>query len=510
MLLCFVFRLPSCGVTCPPPPVTTLPRYIEKDFTQEYNTHEYRMKKSDFIDREREQGVLQGAWERPDAQLLVLYGRRRVGKTALLQRFSRDLPGIHYVATRLPEQQQLLEMGRALGAAVGDPLLSSSGFRGWEEVFLWLEHVPRRIAFILDEYPYLVEANRALSSLWQRAWDRRLSERTESFVILCGSSIAMMEQETLDVRSPLYGRRTGQLRLQPLPFEHARKFVPGYGFEDQVRTFAAIGGVPYYLRLFDSERSLRHNIRNRILEMGAPLREEVEFLLRQELREPRIYFGILSAVAAGKRKLGEILGATGLTAATVGKYLSVLQDLGFVSREVPLTQPRPEKSKRGLYRIEDPFVRFWFRFVLPQRGLLETGRVDEALHQVRKDLDHFTGETYEEICREAVRSGLLDEAGRNRWDRVGRWWVRTAEIDILSFSEDHGAVLVGEVKWSRKQVGVNILAKLEASAELLPVKPDIRRVYVLFSRSGFTRALQVLVESRRDVILVKGLQVISG
>jgi len=462
----------------------------------------------EFIDRERELAALRGAWGRPEAQLLVLYGRRRVGKTALLQRFLQDLPGIHYIATRLPEQQQLAEMGRILGTVTDDPVLASAGFQSWDQVFLWLEHAPRRVAFILDEYPYMVEANRALSSLWQRVWDRRLAAGN-AFVVLCGSSVSMMEQETLDVRSPLYGRRTGQLRLEPLPFEHARRFVPGYTFEDQVRTFAIVGGVPYYLRLFDSRKTLRRNVQDRVLEMGAPLREEVEFLLRQELREPRIYFGILSAIAAGKRKAGEIINATGLTPATAGKYLSVLQDLGFVSREVPLTETRPEKSKRGLYHIEDPFVRFWFRFVLPQRGLLETGRTGEAMATISRELDHFTSATYEEICRDAVRSGLLEEVTGVAWTRVGRWWNRTAEVDILAFPEDSSAVLLGEVKWSRRPLGTNILAALEEKRDALPAQTGARTVFVLFARAGFTTALRRVARSRDDLVLIQELQVVE-
>ncbi len=458
-----------------------------------------------FIDREEELAFLRASWGRREAQLLVLYGRRRIGKTALLERFARDVPAVHFVATRLPEARQLTEIGQALGRAVEDPVLASTGFSDWEQLFLWIEHAPRRVAIILDEYPCLVEANDALSSLWQRAWDRRLGKST-AFVVLCGSSVAMMEQETLNVRSPLYGRRTGQLRLGPLSFPHAAEFLHGWGFEDQVRAYSVAGGVPYYLRLLDSRLPFLEAVRTSVLEMGAPLRDEVEFLLRQELREPRIYFGILAAIAAGKRKLSEILNAAALTSSTAGKYLAVLQNLGLVVREVPATEKRPEKSKRGLYRIEDHFVRFWFRFVLPQRGLLETGRIGTALAVVRKEIDQFTGETYESICRDLVRSGGLDSITGFRWSTVGRWWDREAEIDLVSFSEDRAAVLLGEVKWSRRLIGTNVLAHLEATAARVPVPPGLPRILVLFSRSGFTPALHRAAAGRDDIVLVRGLE----
>jgi len=463
----------------------------------------------EFVNRARELAFFRTAWERPQAQLLVLYGRRRVGKTALLQRFARNVSTVHYVATRLPEAQQLAELGQALGRAVDDPVLASAGFTSWEQLFLWIEHAPRRVAIILDEYPYLVEANRALSSLWQRAWDSRLAP-SNAFVVLCGSSIAMMEKETLNVRSPLYGRRTGQLRLGPLTFQHASELVPEYGFDDRVRTFSVVGGVPYYLRLLDPGRPLLQNIRQSVLETGAPLREEVEFLLRQELREPRVYFAILAAIAAGKRKLSEILNAASLAPASAGKYLGVLQELGLVVREVPVTEKRPDKSKRGLYGIQDSFVRFWFRFVLPQRNLLETGRVGSALATVRKELDHFASETYETICREAVRSGLLDGPPGTPWETVGRWWDRQAEIDVVALDADRSRILLGEVKWSGRPVGTNILADLEQKAALFARAHSAPSFLALFSRSGFTPALRRTAETRTDLILIHGLEVIRG
>jgi len=464
---------------------------------------------TEFINREAELGFMERCWSAEAPQLVVLYGRRRVGKTALLQRFGEDRTALHYMATRLPEAQQLRELGQELGRVVNEPLLESGGFQDWDQVFAWLAGTNHRIAFMIDEFPYLVEANHALPSLLQRAWDQQLSG-TNSFLVLCGSSVAMMEREVLAERAPLYGRRTGQLQLSSLGFRDAAKFIERFGFEDQIRTWSMLGGVPYYLLLFDDKKSLRSNIRTAFLELGAPLRDEVEFLLRQELREPRIYFGILAAIATGKRKLSEILNATGLGAPTVSKYLTVLQSLGLVLREVPASESKPEKSKKGLYAIADPFVRFWFRFMLPNRALLETGRIDQVTRKIEAELDLFASSDYEDVCREEVSHGLLDEASATTWQRVGRWWSRQAEIDVMATSESRKSILLGEVKWSRRPLGVNILKDLENKSKFVPKIDEYgTKKHVLFSRSGFTEALLRESSKRSDVHLVNGLDVVG-
>jgi len=464
---------------------------------------------SEFINRRSELAFFDRSWSARSPQLVVLYGRRRVGKTALLRQFAEGRAAFHYMATRLPETQQLRELGQSLGAIVDDPLLADSGFQSWDQVFTWISRQKRRFAFMIDEFPYLVEANPALPSLFQRAWDQEFRE-SKTFMVLCGSSVAMMEREVLSERAPLYGRRTGQLRLAPLLFRDAREFFPRYGFEDRVRAWSVLGGVPYYLQLFDDRRSLRENIRTTILETGAPLQEEVEFLLRQELREPRVYFGILSAVAAGKRKLSEIVNATGLAHPTVTKYLSVLQGLGLVLREVPATELKPEKSKKGIYAIADPFVRFWFRFVLPQRALLETGRADEAAKRVNSEIDVFASSAYEDICRQTVNHGLLDDATGCRWERAGRWWIPNAELDLVAFDGDRASVLFGEAKWSRRPVGTNILRDLEEASDLVDLPSTTnQRHYALFSRSGFTKAIKRDAAARHDIHLIHGLKTVE-
>lgn len=459
-----------------------------------------------FLNRERELAALDRLFHTAGAQLLVVYGRRRVGKTALLREFLKEIPHMYHLCARLPEPEQLVRLGEVVGRFAGDPLLEENGFREWRQVFDYLGRLKERFALVVDEYPYLVEANPAMGSLWQKGWDEQL-QASGIFLVLMGSSVAMMEQETLAARAPLYGRRTGQLRLEPLPFRQARGFFPSYDFPDQLRAYAMLGGIPYYLERFEDGLPLRENLRRHILDISAVLREEAEILLREELQQPRIYFSILNAVAQGKRKLGEIANATSLPHGTLTKYLSILQQLHLVQRETPTLESAPDKSKRGRYRIEDPYVHFWFRFVFRHRDRLEQGEEDWVADRIMESLDHHAAGYYETVCAQAVREGLLDGRFPERYRTGGRWWHRNEEIDLVALDEDGGAVLFGECKWSARPVGRNVLEELTAKSGLVQVPGPRQRErrYVLFSRSGFTDGLRRIAAGRRDVALVAGL-----
>ena len=462
-----------------------------------------------FHDRTRELDALLDHWSSGRAELLVVYGRRRIGKTYLLRRFSGTRPAVYYTAARLPETQQLREIGVLFGDHLDDDLLRENGFRDWDQLLRLLGRLEDRILLVLDEYPYLVESSPGLSSRLQRAWDERLL-KTEHMIVLCGSSVGMMKRETMDAAAPLHGRRTGHLKLEPMAAPDAAAFVPRWGEDDVVRAYAAFGGVPHYLAMLDDSESLADNIERTMIRLGAPLRDEVEFLLRQELNEPRVYFGVLAAIAAGRRKMSEIVNTTGMPHGSISKYLAVLQHLGIVEREVPVTEARPEKSKKGLYRIVDPFVRLWMRHLLPIRGLLEAGREVEACGLVLEGLERSAPEVYEEICRGLVRSGALDRVTGRRWARAGRWWDRTHEIDVLAFTPDDETILVGEAKWSSRAVGVDILDRLISSADNLPGDlPERPRHLVLFSRSGFTDAVLSRAESDPTLTLVRGLDAVD-
>lgn len=461
-----------------------------------------------FVDREREAGRLQAAWGSGRAELWVVYGRRRVGKTALLRHVFAEVPHTYWVATLTSDEQQrrgfteaLWQSSHTAGSA------PSFTYDSWEGAFEALGDLGRseRHVVVLDEYPHLVSGQPGVSSVLQKVWDGGLQD-TRLMLVLCGSSVGMMEREALVYRAPLYGRRTGQLRLGPLPFRAAAQFFPRYGLADQMAAYAVLGGIPAYLQQFDDGLSLVANIERQILDPDGYLYPEPEFLLREELREPRNYFGILQAIAGGRTQLNEIAQAVGLERTAVTRYLATLRDLGLVERRVPITESQPAKSRKGLYLLADPFLCFWFRFVAPRVSVLESGITAPVARQVAAELPQFVGPAFEDVCG----AWLAEEAAAGRLPvtihEVGRWWDREREVDLVGLGPD--ALLVGECKWTSRPVGTSVLRELRATtADLVAHYPGRHVVYALFARSGFTAELAAAAGD--DVLLVSAERVLE-
>lgn len=446
-----------------------------------------------FIDRATELKFLEEKWLSGTAQLLVLWGKRRVGKTELVKQFIEDKPSIYFMAESTGEKEQLQRFSLALGRFFKEPLLETRGFSAWEEVFVYLKAKKQRFVLAIDEFPYLIQSNPAIPSLFQKGWDEHLAG-SDICLILFGSSMAMMENEVLGYRSPLYGRRSGQWLVEPMPFQAAGLFREGHPFLDRLSHFAVAGGIPAYWLQFSPEKDLSQNLRDHVLRKGEMLYDEVEFLLRMELREPRYYFALLQAIAHGKRKMGEIVNATGLPQSLANKYLGVLADLRIVEREVPVTEATPLKSKKGLYRISDEFCRFWFRFVLPHRSELEMGRLEPVTRTIIAQFPQYLGDAYEKVAREAL---LARMDSFFPFTAIGRWWDRAEEIDVVAVNQEMDAILFCEVKAGEKPVGVDILESLRKKAGKVRWGSAVRREqFCLFSRAGFTEAL--LKRARRD------------
>lgn len=452
-----------------------------------------------FINRQTELQLLEQRYASGQAELFVLYGRRRVGKTELVTRFCRGKRHVFFVADMDVEPRLRAGFSAAVNAALL-PDASNAVYPSWEDIFLLLARQAQneRLVVVLDEFTYLVAAHPPLASLIQRLWDSDL-RHTRLMLILCGSYIGMMEKAVLGYRAPLYGRRTGQYLLEPLGFHDARLFFPEYSQENQVRAYAVFGGTPAYLRLVGSDLPLMSIIGEQVLRPGTFLYDEVRFLLQQELREPRNYFAILEAIASGRTKLNEIRQATGLDGVTV--YLKTLRELQLVERVVPATEGKPHKSRRGIYRLRDHFFRFWFRFVHPQRTLLEQGGAQVALDAlVAPQIDDFTGPIFEQVCRQFLwRIGLAGELPFLPL-RIGGWWRAGEEIDLVAVGQD--ALLLTECKWTRRPVGTNILRDLERKAALVRRELDVGRVfYGLCARSGFTPQVKQEASARRNLLL---------
>lgn len=451
----------------------------------------------EFIDREKELDFLEEKWKEPGPQLIILWGKRRVGKTELVKQFIKAKPHIYFLSESTHEVEQLRRLSLSIGRFFREPLLETRGFGGWEESFKYLKEKNQRFILIFDEFPYLIQSNPAIPTLFQKAWDEYWS-RSNLYVVLLGSSMGMMETEVLGYRAPLYGRRTGQWRVDPMTFEAASQFRRDRGFEDKFLHFSVAGGIPAYWVSFSREKGFRENLRDHVLKKGQMLYDEVEFILREELREPRYYFSLLHAIAQGKRKLSEIVNATGISQPMANKYLGVLSDLKIITREVPVTDDKPLKSKKGLYRIVDEFFQFWFRFVFPRRAEIEMDRVKNVLDQIEKEIPQYLSTVYEKVAIETVWKNM-DKFFP--FTSIGRWWDKYVEIDIVGINPDLNSILFGEVKWSERPVGTNVYEGLRSKAQKVQWgKREKKELYCLFSKKGFTKAM--LERAKQDHILL--------
>ncbi len=453
-----------------------------------------------FVNRNAELGLLSQLYSSDRAELFVLYGRRRVGKTELLRAFCADKPHIFFIATLSSDAEQLTTFSRQIYGFSHSEAPAGFTFPSWDAAFQALTDLPvePRPLVILDEFTYLISGNKAIPSILQKVWDETL-KNTKLMLVLCGSYIGMMETEVLGYQAPLYGRRTASTLLQPLDLPSSSLFFPHYSHEEQFLAWAVLGGMPYYLRTFSDKQDVFSNIRQHILDAHTgTLFNEPRLLLMEELREPRNYFSILRAIAQGRTRLNEITQASGVGEVTaVARYLDILQQMRLITRRVPATENQPEKSKKGIYQIDDHFLRFWFRYVHPNQSGLDLGLADAVLKQrILPDLDHFVSGAFEESA--IAFTARLAQTGRLAFlpDRIGGWWDRNAEIDVLAINQTEKAALFGECKWSVNPVGTAVLDDLKQKSQSLIKEYDLQNVrFALFARTGFTPALEEIAKA---------------
>ncbi len=453
-----------------------------------------------FVDRESELSLLKRELDRRGSSFVIIYGRRRIGKTTLIKEFTRSKDSLYFLATEEGAEQNLKYFQQIAYEKTGLNILRSENSVAWEDVFEQLSSHPEKTIIVIDEYQYLPMTSPGFSSKLQRIWDNKL-KNSNTMLILSGSLVSMMYSETLDHSSPLYGRRTAQIRLKQLPFSSFVELFPDKSVEERLLIYALTGGVPRYAEIIEPHSSLRENIMQNVLRKGSYLYEEPVFLLSKELREIGTYFSILKVISEGNHKLGDIAARLSAKQTSLSYYLRSLIDLDILEREVPVTEKNPEKSKKGLYIIKDNFIQFWFRFVYPYRSQLEMENTSPAIDKIDVNfIDNHVSFVYEHLCRELISNiaakGLIDE----EIARVGKWWNASSEIDIVGINNQQEPVLFGECKFTEKLVGSDELKNLEKKAAELS---DKRKTFVLFSRTGFSQELLEYSRTRDNILLFK-------
>jgi len=460
-----------------------------------------------FINRTQELTSLHRDYQSKAFSFTVIYGRRRVGKTELRHNFQQDKPHIYFLADRRGTRSNLYRFRKKAADFFED---FEPNLETFDEVFNYIKTKwthEEKLVIIIDEFSYLAQQDDSIPSVFQLIVDEMLQDGP-FHLILCGSSVSMMEKSTLAYSSPLYGRKTGQIKVEPIMFRHIHEFFPGLPQDELVKIFGATGGVPFYLQFFDPKNKFQNHLKHNLFAKEAVLYAEGEFLLREELREPATFMNILFAISKGATRPGEIAASSFMEAKDLPYYLDTLIRLGFVRKEHPVTEKTT--TKKTIYRIRDNFLRFWFRYVLLHKDSVEQGDYTPAIEDVNKNYNTFLGETFEQIGIEMLTH--LNLAGKLpfRFHKIGRQWGKIPrapkgqndyEIDIAAVNNDTLQILFCECKWQDKQVGVDIYHKLKEKASYVKWLPDRKEYFGLISKSGFTENLKKTAKKDRILLL---------
>lgn len=452
-----------------------------------------------FVGRHQELEQLNQAYQENDFQFTVIYGRRRIGKTSLINEFLKDKKSIYYVALEENAEDNLKRFSDAISIFKNTDQGGKEKFANFEECFKEITHLAQkqRVILVIDEFPYLAKAYPTISSMLQSYIDHEFKE-TNLFLILCGSSMSFMERQVLGYQSPLYGRRTLALKLEPFKLSEAHEMLPKLSKEDAFIINTVCGGVPQYLSYMSDSMSVEDNIKKNFLSKSGRLFDEPNNLLQQELRDPTNYNSIINAIASGASKHSKIAQSAHLQTGPLTTYLNNLIDLGIVEKKLPVTEQKKSKSKNIVYRICDGMFRFWYTFVGKQTDLIERGLTDLAWVKVQKGLSDFMGPEFEKYSQDFMWSQDMNEKiVPNPFIHLGNWWgtdKRThqqVELDIVGFSDDERDGYFGECKWKNEPISRSVLEKLITNSEIFkyPLKH-----YYLFSKSGFTDSCQELAK----------------
>ncbi|MBZ4654899.1 MAG: ATP-binding protein [Peptococcaceae bacterium] len=462
-----------------------------------------------FVNRENELTFLQNEYIKRQSSLVIIYGRRRIGKTSLIKKFIQDKSALYFLASEEPERENINSFKNLLAEFTGNILLRRGSDFSWDDLFTVFRDYNSNYKKILviDEFQYLGKANSAFPSIFQRIWDQ-IFQDANIMVILCGSLIHMMESQTLAYSSPLYGRRTGQIKLKQISFLHYGEFYGNKSEEELIQYYAVTGGVPKYIEVFRDVEDVYEGIQKNILTRQSFLYEEPIFLLEKEVSEIGSYFSIIKTIAQGNHKLGNIAAALGVSQTSLTKYLNTMINLDLIQREVPITEKNPEKSKKGLYFIKDNFIEFWFKFIYPYRNYLEMDNTEYVMEKIKHNfIDNHVSFVYEKICMEKLWELNKENLLNFKFFKLGKWWSGREEIDFIGLNEDSKDIVFCKCKYHDKPVDGDVFYDLLQKAKQVDwYKKERKEQYVLFSKSGFTHNLLSLADKRKDLILVFGVR----
>jgi len=450
------------------------------------------MSTSPFIGRKRELALIRSEWQSDEARMLILYGRRRIGKTRLLTHWiNTDFPrALYWVAEPTSPVEQLRSFSQALfGFETNSPVPDSFSYASWKQAFEQVARMAehKRFALILDEFTYLIALEKGLSGILQNAWDHGL-KNTNLFLVISGSHLGMMEREVLSYQAPLYGRATTRLLLQPLPFKATQGMFPKFRTDERVALYAIFGGVPAYWEQFDPSESLDRNIKEHLLSGAYLSEDEPRLLLQDFVSEIHNYVAILRAIANGYRTPRDMARAAGLNERHISMYIKNLLQTGFVERRIPVTARGA--TRQGRHYILDPYLRFYYRFLSQRQAQLALGVRDQALAEIKKHLVDFIGtHTWEELSREWLLRASGKEIIPFLPDQVGNIWNKEAQIDVAGVNFMDKTLILGECKWNRRSMGVDVLKVLiEKTEKVLPREGDWQVYYLGFSRLGWKQS----------------------
>ena len=454
-----------------------------------------------FIGRQKELERLNKLYQAGEFEFVVIYGRRRVGKTALVNEFVKDKDAIFFTGVETNDKQNLENFSKCVlehGMGITADTTFASFQTALEYVFLLAEN--KRMVLVMDEYPYVARASQSLASTLQLLIDK-YKDRSKLFLILCGSSMSYMEDHVLAYKAPLYGRRTAQFKIQPFDFFETCEYFLKFSDMDKALAYGIVGGTPQYLLMLNDGLSIEENIKNTHLNPNSSIYEEPNNLLKQEVREPAIYNAIISAIASGASKLSEIAGKIGEDTSVCAMYIKNLITLGIVKKEMPYGE---DSTRKTIYSVADNMFRFWYRFVPGNASVISRGAADLAYRRIDPVLSDYMGAVFEEICKQYLWKLLLERKCAVDFTDIGRWWgtnPRTrqqVEIDIMG-EEDKDTALFAECKWRNERVDMEVLETLVERSKLFHYQ---KKHYYLFSKSGFTKGCQERAAELGNVTLV--------